>query len=310
MTYETYGLAPALEILAAAAAEESVTGAAQRLGIPQPTVSRVIARLARQLGTDLTIREGRGIRFTRQGMLLAEHAGRALDELRTGISAVRADADEGQGHVILGFLHSMGPTAVPALLRGFRDAHPGVTFGLEQGSSERVVTGVLAGRIDLALASPVLEHADLGVRHLGRQALVGLVPARHRLASRPRISVAELSGEPLITVRHGTGVRALTDGLLRDAGVTPRYAFESDELSTAAGLVAAGLGVAVLPSDAAADGTTAIPLTDRGAHRVISLVWSARRTLTAPVAALRHHLITHGPATLGDTHPAPGGRPQ
>ena len=74
--------------------------------------------------------------------------------------------------------------------------------------------------------------------------------------------------------------------------------------------VAAGLGVAVLPSDATAEGTAALPLTDRGAHRVISLAWSARRTLTAPVAALRHHLITHGPAALGDTHPAPGGRPQ
>ncbi len=194
---------------------------------------------------------------------------------------------------------------MPGLLRGFHDAHPGVTFGLVQGSSETVVTGVLAGRIDLALASPVLEHADLGIRHLGRQALVGLVPARHRLAARPRISVAGLSGEPLITVRPGTGVRALTDSLLRDAGVTPRYAFESDELSTAAGLVAAGLGVAVLPSDAAVDGTVAVPLTDRGAHRVISLTWSGRRTLTAPVAALRHHLITHGPATLGGAHPAP-----
>jgi DNA-binding transcriptional LysR family regulator len=302
MTYETCGLAPALEILAAAAAEESVTGAAQRLGIPQPTVSRVIARLARQLGTDLTIREGRGIRFTRQGTLLAEHAGRALDELRAGITAVRADADEGHGHVILGFLHSMGPTAVPALLRGFRDVHPGVTFGLVQGSTETVVTGVLSGRIDLALASPVPEHGDLGIRHLGRQALVGLVPARHRLASRPRISVAELSGEPLITVRRGTGVRALTDTLLRDAGVTARYAFESDELGTAAGLVAAGLGVAVLPSDTAVAGTVPLPLTDRGAHRVISLTWSSRRTLTAPVAALRHHLITHGPGTLGGTH--------
>jgi DNA-binding transcriptional LysR family regulator len=133
---------------------------------------------------------------------------------------------------------------------------------------------------------------------------VGLVPARHRLASRPRISVAELSGEPLITVRRGTGVRALTDTLLRDAGVTARYAFESDELGTAAGLVAAGLGVAVLPSDTAVAGTVALPLTDRGAHRVISLAWSSRRTLTAPVSALRHHLITHGPATLGGTHRA------
>ena len=98
---------------------------------------------------------------------------------------------------------------------------------------------------------------------------MALVPARHRLASRPRISVAELSGEPLITVRPGYGVRTLTDSLLRDAGVTARYAFESDELSTAAGLVAAGLGVAVLPSDAAVTDTAALPLTDRGAHQVI-----------------------------------------
>jgi LysR family transcriptional activator of glutamate synthase operon len=298
MTYETCGLAPALEVLVAVAAEQSVTAAAQRLGIPQPTVSRTIARLAQELGTDLTVREGRGIRFTRQGLLLAEHAARALNEMRAGITAVRADAEEGHGHVILGFLHSMGPTAVPALLRGFRDTHPSVSFGLVQGSSAAVVAGVLSGEIDLVLASPVPDHADLGVRHLGRQALVALVPIRHRLASRSRIQVAELDGEPLITMRRGYGVRTLTDTMLREAGMTLQYAFESDEVATAAGLVGAGLGVAVLPSDAQTPETVALPLTDRGAHRVISLAWSSRRTLTAPVAALRHHLITHGPAAL------------
>ena len=160
MTYETCGLAPALEILAAAAAEESVTGAAQRLGIPQPTVSRVIARLARQLGTDLTVREG-GIRFTRQGICWRgtraarwTSPGRNLRGPRGRRRRPRARDPR--------FPAQPGPDrrARPAARLPRRaprsDLRPG------PGSSETVVTGVLAGRIDLALASPVLEHADWG----------------------------------------------------------------------------------------------------------------------------------------------------
>jgi LysR family transcriptional regulator, transcription activator of glutamate synthase operon len=297
MQYESMGLAPMLEILVAVADHESMTTAAAQLGMPQPTVSRTIARLEDELGIDITIRHGRGIRMTRQGSALADHGRRALDELRTGIAAAREDVDGEYGRVVLGFLHSMGASAVPSLLRGFRDTHPRVTFGLEQGASEDVIDGVLTGRIDLALASPVPTHADLGVRYLSRQEMVALVHSDHHLAGRPAIRIADLSGEPLITLRRGYGIRTLTDSLLRSAGLSRKYVFESDEVATAAGLVSAGLGVAVLPADTHGPDTVALPIDDTGAARIISLVWSNRRTLSGPVTALRSHLIANvGPA--------------
>jgi DNA-binding transcriptional LysR family regulator len=298
MTYETSGLATPLEVLVAVADTRSVTAAAQRLGVPQPTVSRILARLGRDLGTDLTVREGRGIRLTRQGALLAEHGARALDELLAGLGAVRADADERTGRVVVGFLHSMGPSVIPGLLRGFRDSHPDVSIGLVQNSADVVVDGVLGGEIDLGLASPVPRRDDLGVRDLGRQPLVVLVPAAHRYAARSRLWLADLAGEPLITMRPGFGLRAITDAMLRAAGIAPRYAFEGEEMTTVAGLVAVGLGIAILPSGADAPGTVTLALRDAAAHRVISLAWSRRRTLTPPVAALRRHLIEHGPAAF------------
>jgi LysR family transcriptional activator of glutamate synthase operon len=193
----------------------------------------------------------------------------------------------------------MGPVAVPALLRGFRDAHPGIAIGLVQDSAENVLDAVHDGRVDLALASPVVASTTLKTRAMARQPLVALVPDHHSLADRRRIAVADLAGEPFVTMRPGYGVRTLTDGLLRAAGLPLRYALESDEMTTVAGLVAAGLGVSILPTGNGADGTVEIPLRDPGTARVISLVWSAQRRQSEPVAALRRHLIDRGPVVFG-----------
>jgi LysR family transcriptional activator of glutamate synthase operon len=304
MTYELAGLANPLEQLVAVARAASVTSAAAQLGVPQPTVSRTLARLSRELGTELLVPDGRGVRLTRQGRALAEHAGRALDELRSAVAAVRAESDADTGRVVLGFLHSMGPVAVPALLRGFRDAHPGVAIGLVQDSAENVLDAVLDGRVDLALASPVTASSTLKARSLARQPLVALLPEHHALAARRRLAVADLAGEPFVTMRPGYGVRTLTDDLLRTAGLPLRYALETDEMTTVAGLVAAGLGVSILPAGNGADGTVEIPLRDAGTARVISLAWSAQRRQSEPVAALRRHLIERGPVVLGATRAA------
>ena len=299
MAYETAGLAPGLEQLVAVADTGSITAAAVRLGVPQPTVSRAIARLSRELGTELVVREGRGIRLTRQGQRLAEHGGRALHELRVGIGAVRSDTDAETGHVVLGFLHSMGPRVVPVLLRGFRDAHPGVSVGLVQDASETVLDGVVSGHIDLALASPVPARPELRSRALARQPLVVVVPPGHRLAVRTRVRPGDLAGEPVITLRPGYGVRTMTDDVLRSAGLPLTYAFESDEMTTVAGLVSAGLGISVLPVGATAGADVAeVALHAPRTTRVISVAWSSRRTQTVPVSALRRHLIEHGPSAL------------
>src|ERR1700712_4857971 len=155
MAYETHGLADGLEQLAAVAEFGQITVAAQHLGIPQPTLSRSLSRLSAELGTPLLQRDGRGVRLTRHGELLAASSRRALDELLSGVRAVRAESDPRTGTVILGFLHSLGPLVIPALLRGFRQDHPHVTVRLIQDSADKLIGLVPNGAADLVLAAPI-----------------------------------------------------------------------------------------------------------------------------------------------------------
>ncbi|MCW2539812.1 MAG: LysR-family transcriptional regulator [Frankiales bacterium] len=164
--------------------------------------------------------------------------------------------------------------------------------------------GVLEGRLDLGLAAPIPSNDPrIASRKLADQPLALVIPTSHRLAARRRVRLTDVAGEPFITMTVGYGLRTITDNLLRAARLPIRYAFESQEMTTAAGLVAAGLGVAVLPGGIGAQGTHELALADRGASRTISLAWSADRRLSTPVAELRRHIIGEAPALLRS--PAP-----
>ncbi len=300
MKYESFGLARELEQLCAVAELGQITSAAQYLGVPQPTLSRALSRLSTEVGVPLLQRDGRGVQLTRAGEMLAGTARRALDEVLAGLRSVRAEADPETGTVVLGFLHSLGPVIVPALLRGFRRDHSGVTVRLIQDGADVLVAQVRAGALDLALAAPVpADDPALEHRPLARQPFILLVPEGHRLARRAAVRVADLAGQELITLAAGYGVRTITDQLLHASGLPLRYAFESQEMTTAAGLVAAGLGIAILPPGNEVAGTRAIRLDDPAASRTMSLVWSAGRQLSPPALALRDHLSTHAPGLLG-----------
>ena len=298
MTYETFGLAEGVEQLAAVAEFGQITLAAEYLGIPQPTLSRSLSRLSQDLGTPLLQREGRGIRLTRHGELLAASARRALDELLAGVRAVRAEADPDTGTVILGFLHSLGPLVIPALLRGFRQEHGRVTVRLLQDSADGLLQRIPGGAVDLVLAAPVPTDHRWEARPLAQQPLVLLVPEDHALTARRTVRLSDLDGQDFVTLASGYGVRTITDQLLRASGLPLRYAFESQEMTTAAGLVAAGLGIAILPPGNEVPGTRQLTLADAGASRTLSLAWSADRPLSSPVEQLRDHLVAHAPDLL------------
>lgn len=101
----------------------NVTRAAAELGIPQPTASRRIAALGQALGAPLTVPQGRGVRLTRAGRLLADAAERAVDLLSDGVRRASEEIDPERGHVVLGFLHLLGRSLVPSLLADFRASH-------------------------------------------------------------------------------------------------------------------------------------------------------------------------------------------
>ncbi|MFB6893173.1 LysR substrate-binding domain-containing protein [Kitasatospora sp. NPDC056327] len=287
-------LAPLLAQFAAVARLEHVTQAAALLAMPQPTLSRSVARLEAELGVGLLVRQGRTVRLTRAGRLLLASVERALGEVERGVEAARAEADPTSGRVAFGFLHTMGTDAVPVLLRDFRAAYPQVRFQLVQDYVGAMLDRLRAGELDVCLVAPLPEDDPaLAARRLDEQRLHLAVPADHRLAGRRRIRLAEVALEPFVGLERGYGLRAITDGFCAEAGFVPRIAFEGEEAETLRGLVAAGLGVALLPPALVPrPGVVELEVTAPRTRRAIGLAWVAGRALTPPAAAFRDFVLS------------------
>ncbi|MFC5909466.1 LysR family transcriptional regulator [Streptacidiphilus monticola] len=286
-------IAPALAQFAAVGRTEHVTRAANELGMPQPTLSRAVARLEQQVGVALLTREGRTVRLTRAGRILLAAAERALAELGRGVEDARGEADPDGGRVAFGFLHTMGPEAVPMLLRGFRASYPKVRFTLVQDYTDSMLARLREGELDLCLLSPSPEGADLTSRRMGEQRLRLVVPADHRLAGRRRARLAEVAEDPFVTLEPGYGLRRIVDALCAEAGFTPRVSFEGEEADTLRGLVAAGLGVAVLPpAGTHRPEVTELEITAPRARRELALAWVTNRELPPPARAFRDYVLS------------------
>ncbi|MFR9796288.1 LysR family transcriptional regulator [Streptomyces sp. MS06] len=286
-------LAPRLAYFAGVARTEHVTRAAQEMGVPQSTLSRSLVRLEQDLGVDLFARRGRTLALTPAGRAFLTSVERALADLRRAAEEVRADADPATGKVAFGFLHTLGAETVPGLLQAFRADHPRIRFSLVQNYGEAMLEGLRAGDLDLCLTSPVPDAPDLVARRLDEQKLRLVVPADHRLAGRRRIRLAEAADDTFVTLEPGYGLRRITDDLCREAGFSPRVAFEGEEAETLRGLVAAGLGVALLPPPAVPrPGVVELTVTAPRAIREIGVAWRAYQPDTPPVAEFRRFLLS------------------
>ena len=290
-------LVPRLRQFIAVGQREHLTRAAEILGIPQPTLSRSMARLEEDLAVPLFSRPGRTIRLTRHGRLLLDAAERAVAPLTASLDRLAGEADPARGRVALAFLHTLGTDAVPRLLRDFRAAHPEVRFTLVQGSADVLLARLLAGEVDVCLTAPLPDEPGVAVRALDEQRIDLFVPAGHRLARRHGLRLAEASGEDFICMEPGYGLRVIADELCRSAGFTPRIAFEGEEVATASGLVGAGLGVALLPATPSllADPAIAgVRITTPKAVRTVGLAWLAAEQSAAPVRAFRKFALRYG----------------
>ncbi|WP_316777307.1 LysR family transcriptional regulator [Streptomyces sasae] len=286
-------LAPRLAYFAGVARTEHVTRAAQELNVPQSTLSRAMVRLEQDLGVDLFSRHGRTVSLTPAGRTFLTSVERALAEVRRAADEVRADADPTTGKVAFGFLHTMGVETVPGLLQAFRADHPRIRFSLVQNYGEAMIEKLRAGELDLCLTSPVPDAPDLVARRLDEQKLRLVVSVDHPLATRKRIRLAEAAEETFVTLEPGYGLRRITDDLCKGAGFTPRIAFEGEEAETLRGLVAAGLGVALLPPPAfPRPGVAELTVTAPRAVREIGVAWLEGHPDTPPVAAFKKFLLS------------------
>jgi LysR family transcriptional regulator, transcription activator of glutamate synthase operon len=286
----------------------TVTEVSDLDAVTQSGVSRALARLETEVGTPLLRRSGRTLRLTRAGEVFKPHVDSVLHRYDDGIAAVSQFMSPETGSVALAFQQSLGTWLVPDLVRSFRAKHPNVQFQLTLVRDELHGLPLNGGFADLEIGtrmfrtSPeVMRPGDLAVRteQIGSEPLRLALPRDHRLSGRQRIRLSGVAKEPFIALRTTSALRKLVDDLCRQAGFRPRVVFEGDDLTNLRGLVAAGLGVAVVPApraaspEAVADGPVRyLEIADRGAERAIYLTWSAERTLLPAAELFRAHVVS------------------
>src|SRR3954452_10928477 len=241
-----------LRSFAALASEGHFGRAAERLHIAQPALSQQVKQLEREFGVELVSRTTRRVELTAAGRRFADHCHAVLR------SADRAAADMAQvasgqaGRVSVGFIGTATYDLLPLAAREVRDALPGVRLDLHgELLSPALLDGLLDGSYDLVVLRPDgLERPAVDLRVLRTERLVAVLPDHHPLAGRTRIDLAELSGEPF--VMHFSGHRSsMHERVLAAcaaAGFRPPSITEVGETATLVVFVAAGLGVALVPS--------------------------------------------------------------
>lgn len=272
------------------AEEQNMTAAAERLRIPQPTLSRRLARLERQLGAPLFERTGKRLHLNPAGTVYAEHLRRAHAELIAAEEAVHTLVEDGPQIVRLGFLHSFGTWLVPQLIHRTRETIPGVRFELVQDGADEIIGHVVAGDVDLGIVSPRPRMAPVSWRRLFRQEVQLVVPSTDPLARRRSVPFADLQDAEFIAMAPGFGMRTLLDEAATATGFEPRITVECQELDTVTGLVSAGIGIGLFPKDPdrpLPQGVTPLRVTGVDAAREVGLIWARGAALSEPVRRVR-----------------------
>jgi DNA-binding transcriptional LysR family regulator len=241
-----------LRVLREVAARGSFSAAADALSYTQSAVSQQIAALEAETGTTLVERRPRGLRLTEAGRVLVEHTEGILARLEAAEEELAAIAGVRGGRLRMASFPTAGGTLMPLAIARFGVEHPSVELTLAEGEPEEIVPRLSAGELDLALIYEFRGVSDVLGPELERTELCSdpmyvALPAAHRLATSPTIALGDLAGEAWVQTSAASPCARHVVRSCHVAGFEPRVAFESDDYATVQGLVAAGVGVALIP---------------------------------------------------------------
>jgi molybdate transport repressor ModE-like protein len=241
-----------MRVLREVAAQGSFSAAAEALNFTQSAISQHVAALERESGTKLVERGSRGVRLTEAGRALVAHADAIVARIECAEEELAALAGLRGGRLRLACFQSAGATLVPRAVAEFHRRHPDVELSMIEAEPDAAGTALKAGEIDLALvydfeALPGMLNGELELTHLVDDRYEAIVPKDHRLADKRQLRLTDLAEEPWIASTDACGCRQITERACLDAGFEPRVAFEADETLAAQALVAAGVGVTMLP---------------------------------------------------------------
>jgi DNA-binding transcriptional LysR family regulator len=241
-----------LRVLREVAARGSFSEAADALSYTQSAVSQAVATLEAELGVTLIERDRGAIRASAAGAALVDRADAILAQLDAAEDEVAAIAGARGGRLRIASFPTAGATLMPLAIATFRASHPEVELSLAEGDPEDVVPRLRGGEFDLALLFEfrgVSEKLGAGMRRfeLLEDPMRLALPGGHPLAAKPSIGLGDLSGEAWVQTSAPSPCARHVVRACHAAGFEPNVAFESDDYQTVQGLVAAGVGVALIP---------------------------------------------------------------
>lgn len=295
---------------------QHVTKAAEELHIAQSAVSRQIRQLEQELEVELFDHRGRNVQLTPAGQLFLSRVEELLADLERAVAEVREFSDPEKGVIRLGFPHSLGVHLVPRAVAAFRKKHPGVRFIFRQGMYPSLIKDVLEKEVDLALISPFPGSDEkLTGEVVLTEELLAILPEHHPLAKEESIELSQLKDEEFVLFSPGFSLRPIVVNACLSAGFKPKIAFEGDEVETIRGLVAAGMGVSLLPEMALAGSgvmmPAKVPVSDPPVSRTIGLIHRAGQKLPNVAEMFRRFLVAYFRERRTDngTGGAPAGKP-
>jgi DNA-binding transcriptional LysR family regulator len=241
-----------LRVLREVAYRGSFSAAASALSYTQSAVSQQIAALEAEAGMALLERHPRGVTLTAAGQALVGHAEGILARLEAADAALLAIAGLRGGRLRMASFPTAGATLMPLAIATFRSAYPDVELTLAEGEPDAIAPRLRAGEFDLALlfefAGETVLDEDMTRVELLEDPMYLALPPDHALAARATLRLGDLAEEPWVqTSRESPCARHVVRSC-HAAGFEPNVSFESDDYQTVQGLVAAGVGVALIPA--------------------------------------------------------------
>ena len=285
-----------LQAFIAVAEKSSFRAAAESLFISQPALSRRIDKLERDLKSQLLERTTRRVSLTDAGRQLLTHAQAVMDELQRAYQGLEAKAAVRTGKVTLACVPSVANYVLPSVLKDFAQTNPTVRVKVIDESAQLVMDSVISGHADFGLNFLGNQEAELDFTPIRAERYVAVMPGSHALARRKTVAWRALESETLVSVSSTSGNRLLIDSAFAKTRKRPTIQYEINHVTGAINLVAAGLGIAIIPGlslDAQLHpGLVGIPLVDPAITRTLGLIVRKGDKLHGVAQALADRLST------------------
>jgi DNA-binding transcriptional LysR family regulator len=277
-----------LNVLREVALRGSFSAAAESLAYTQPAISQQIARLEKHVGVKLIEREPRGVRLTPAGEVLVRHTERVMAQLAAADEELQDVAAQARGRIRIGSFATAAGTIVPRAVAAFRPLRPAIEVEISLLDPHESIPAVRRGDLEIAITEEggfesEVDTDGLQIEHLLDDHMWVSLPVDHPLATRPTVDLVDLRDEDwMFACLSGTCADSnVVLRACRDAGFQPRIAYQSDDYFAIQGLVASGMGVALIPGLGLAsmrDDVAVRPVKGRPPYRRIAAVTSKETT--------------------------------